>query len=200
MARELHDTLAHTLSGLAVQLEAVSALWTVNPEQARSMVEKSLGATRSGLGETRRAIQALRASPLEDLGLVRALEDLAKETAGRAGLKLELELPPDIEGLPNEAAHCFYRIGQEAMENAVRHGNGRSLAVKLSGDAAGLFMEIRDDGEGFDPDGVDDGKHFGLKGMRERAELIHASLRIESRSSIGTSLSLSWHRQAGGAG
>jgi signal transduction histidine kinase len=194
MARELHDTVAHTLSGLAVHLEAVSALWTVDPGQARSMIERSLGATRSGLGETRRAIKALRASPLEDLGLVKALEDLAKETARRAGLRLELELPPDIEGLPHEAGHCFYRIGQEAMENTVRHSNARALAVRLSGGSANLSMEIRDDGKGFDPGTVDDEKCFGLRGMRERAELIHASLRIESGLGKGTVLSLSWQQ------
>jgi signal transduction histidine kinase len=69
VARELHDTLAHTLSGLSVQLEAVRAYWDVDPEKARSTLEESLKEAHSGLGETRRALQALRASPLDDFGL-----------------------------------------------------------------------------------------------------------------------------------
>ena len=68
LARELHDTLAHTLSGLAVQLEAVEALWEAEPDKSHRMLQDSLGHTRSGLKEARRAIQALRATPLEDLG------------------------------------------------------------------------------------------------------------------------------------
>lgn len=86
MARELHDTLAHTLSGMAVQLEAVQSLWDSSPEEARTMLGKSLAATRSGLTETRRALQALRASPLDDLGLALALRNLAESAATRAGL------------------------------------------------------------------------------------------------------------------
>jgi signal transduction histidine kinase len=77
MARELHDTLAHTLSGLAVQLEGVKSLWEANPEKSRDMLDGSLEATRSGLTETRKAIQSLRATPLEDLGIILAINELA---------------------------------------------------------------------------------------------------------------------------
>src|SRR5947208_742021 len=69
LARELHDTLAHSLSGVTVQLEAVQALWELNPMEARRMLDQALQHTRGGLNEARRALQALRASPLEDLGL-----------------------------------------------------------------------------------------------------------------------------------
>jgi signal transduction histidine kinase len=121
VARELHDTLAHTLSGLAVQLEAVDSLWTSDREQAHTLLRHSLQATRDGLTETRNAIQSLRAAPLEDLGLARALQDYAEATAGRTGFRLDLDLPKKLDGLPLEVEQCFYRIGQEALENAARH-------------------------------------------------------------------------------
>ncbi|RJQ79675.1 MAG: sensor histidine kinase [Desulfobacteraceae bacterium] len=192
LARELHDTLAHTLSGLAVQLEAIDTLWTGNSGQARRMLHQSLAATREGLTETRKAIQAIRATPLQDLGLVQAIRRLAGAKAEQSGLRLSLDLPPGIEGLPPEVEQCFYRIGQEAIENAARHAQASSLGVMLAGGAGQLQMVITDDGIGFDPAAVEPGRHFGLQGISERAGLIHAVLDVASAPGKGTRLSLAW--------
>ena len=83
LSRELHDTLAHTLSALAVQIDAVMAVWEPIPAKARTMLEEMLGTTRSGLDETRRALGALRASPLEEMGLAVALRAFAEDFAAR---------------------------------------------------------------------------------------------------------------------
>ncbi len=88
LARELHDTLAHRLSSLSVQLEAVESVWRKAPDQAHELLVKARANARSGLTETRRALQALRASPLEDLGLVLAVDNLATATAARNGLAM----------------------------------------------------------------------------------------------------------------
>src|SRR4029078_5838718 len=85
VARDMHDTLAHTLSAVSVQLEAADSVWDSQPQQAHELLQKSLASARAGLGETRRAVRALRASPLDDLGLGLALRDLAESTADRAG-------------------------------------------------------------------------------------------------------------------
>lgn len=203
MARELHDTLAHTLSSVAVQLEAVDSLWTSDWEQAHHILRRSLGATREGLTETRQAIQSLRATPLEDLGLVHALRGYAESTARRAGFQLLLDLPDTIDGLSPEVEQCFYRIGQEALENAARHANAKTIQVKLMQNDLVLRMEISDDGTGFDMQTADSGLHFGLQGMRERAQVIHADLEIFSQPDEGTCLTLVWNgenRQNGGVG
>jgi signal transduction histidine kinase len=192
VARELHDTLAHTLSGVAVQLEAVESLWTSDRRQARGILRHSLRATRDGLTETRKAIQALRATPLEDLGLCRALRDYAEAAAGRAGFQLQLELPEQPAGLPAEVEQCFYRIGQEAIENVVRHAETKTVRVSLVQAGAGLHMEIADDGIGFDPQAASPGPHFGLQGMDERAQAIHAVLDVASRPGGGTCVRLNW--------
>jgi signal transduction histidine kinase len=196
VARELHDTLAHTLSGLAVQLEAVDSLWNSDRDQAHHLLQHSLQATREGLTETRKAIQSLRATPLEDMGLANALREYAEATAGRIGVRVDLDLPRGLGSLLPEVEQCFYRIGQEAIENVARHAQAKSLRVKLIRTASGLCMEIADDGVGFDSHSVQADRHFGLQGMRERAQLIHADLELVSQPGAGTRLTLSWHGEA----
>jgi len=190
MARELHDTLAHTLSALAVQLETVKAYWEVDPMAAQGMLDKSLETTRSGLQETRRALKSLRASPLDDLGLVLALRKMAEETAARANLRLELSLPDQPVSDSAEGAHAIYRVAQEAMANAAHHAQAQTLAVRLSVNGSGLSLEVRDDGQGFNRQQGQTAGHFGLAGMVERAQLAGGQLTIDSRPGRGTTIRL----------
>ena len=195
LARELHDTLTHTLSGVAVQLEAVDSLWDGDHEHAHQILQSSLKTTRDGLTETRKAIQSLRATPLEDLGLAQAICAYAEAAASQEGIHLHLDLPRDIEGLPPGVEQCFYRIGQEAIVNTTRHAQAKSIWVRMEKSPGGLQMVIEDDGSGFDLHAVEAGRHFGLQGMRERAQIIGAGLEISSRSGEGTRLRLSWQEK-----
>ena len=177
LARELHDTLAHTLSALSVQLETVKAYWDVDPAAAKQMLDRSLDATRSGLQETRRALKSLRASPLDDLGLILALRRMSEETARRANLALDLSLPSNSLLLPEGVEQTIYRIAQEALANVAHHANARTLRVQLSTNSSagsgqsgtGLSLIVQDDGLGFDPQQAQTAGHFGLPGMDERA-------------------------------
>lgn len=190
LAREFHDTLAHTLSAVAVQLEAVSALQKTNPAKAAEMLEQSLAITRSGLGETRRAILALRAAPLEDLGLRGALESLARSSAERFGWELHLDLAEELNGLTPEVEHSLYRIVEEALRNAGDHASARRLDLSLRRVDSTLELTLADDGAGFtyDPAALDD--RFGLRGMHERARAIGGELSIASTPGQGTRLRL----------
>jgi signal transduction histidine kinase len=190
MARELHDTLAHTLSAVAIQLEALDALWDGDPQAARKTLLLSRDLTRSGLLETRRALQALRANPLEDLGLVLAMRHLAETTATRAGLQLSLDMSHKLGQLPPFAEQSVYRIAEEALNNTVRHANARHLTVSLKRNPKQVMLLIADDGLGFDTAQPTQDGHFGLLGMRERAALCNALLRIESAPGKGTSICL----------
>jgi signal transduction histidine kinase len=190
MARELHDTLAHTLSGLSVQLETVKAYWDVDPAAAQQMLDKSLGATRSGLQETRRALKSLRASPLDDLGLVLALRKLAEETAARANLQLDLSLPERLPALSPDVEQCIYRVAQEAVANAAHHANAHTLIVQLSVNGRGVSLLVRDDGLGFNVRQGEASGRFGLPGMRERAQLGGGQLTIDSQPGQGTMIRL----------
>ena len=190
MSRELHDTLAHTLSGLAVQLEAVRSLWQSAPERSYGMLEDSLLATRTGLTESRKAIQALRASPLEDLGLALALRNLAESAASRAGATLRLEIPTNLEKLAPDVEQCLFRVAQESLENIVCHAEAQHIIVQLVREDTRLVLSIGDDGQGFDPAQVDGNKQFGLKGLQERVAMFAGELQIQSRAGQGTTICL----------
>ena len=190
MSRELHDTLAHTLSGLAVQLEAARSLWQSAPDRSYAMLEDSLLATRTGLTESRKAIQALRASPLEDLGLTLALRNLAESAASRTGAVLSLELPTDLEKLAPDVEQCIFRVAQESLENIVRHAEAQRLTFQMVREGANLILSISDDGKGFDPAQVDVQKQFGLKGLRERVAMFAGELQIHSQPGQGTTIRL----------
>ena len=189
MARELHDTLAHTLSALSVQLETVKAYWEVDPATAQHMLDKSLTATRSGLQETRRALKSLRASPLDDLGLGLALRKLAEETAQRANLRLHLAVPEYLPSLTPAVEQCIYRVAQEATANVAHHANARRLTVQLTFDGQ-VALQVSDDGCGFDTQQMESAGHFGLSGMRERAELVGGTLTVTSQPGQGTTVQL----------
>jgi signal transduction histidine kinase len=191
MACELHDTLAHTLSGLAVQLEAVRSAWPSAPDKAGRMLDDALASTRNGLTETRRAIGSLRASLLEDLGLGLAVRDLAEDAASRMEAHLDLEIPATIEVLPPAVEQGVYRVAQEALENAVRHSEARRLGVRLATAGGCLTLTVTDDGRGFDVSKADLTGHFGLMGIRERAEMVGGSLEVRSRPGEGTVVELS---------
>jgi signal transduction histidine kinase len=191
MSRELHDTVVHTLSGLAVQLEAVKAYFDVDPATAKGLIDQSLKATRSGLQETRRAIKALRASPIDDLGVVDALRQLAGNAAQRANLVLRIELPEENIYLSPDVEQCVFRIAQESVENVVHHANAKNLLVKFSVSNNDLELQVKDDGIGFHPQAnLTPPGHFGLTGMKERAQLVGGDLTITSHPNSGSAIQL----------
>lgn len=191
LARELHDTLSHTLSSLAVQLEAVESVWRDAPDQAHALLIKAIANTRGGLAETRRALQALRSSPLEDLGLGLALRNLAESTAKRDGLKLVKDIPSQVEGLVPAVEQCIYRVAQEALENVARHAQASTIRVALAQQDDGRWqLLVQDDGQGFDPaTGIGDGR-YGLQGMQERAAMVGGRLDLSSQPGSGTQIRL----------
>jgi signal transduction histidine kinase len=191
VARELHDTLAHTLSGTALELEAVKTLWENDPRKARALLDRALSAVRDGLIETRRALQALRAAPLEDLGLALAVRELAEATAAQIGATLSWQGEARLDRMPAAIEQCVYRVAQEALENIVRHAEARQIGVKLNRNDRHLNLEVSDNGCGFELSAVDAAHHFGLQGMRERVEMVGGHLEIESQLKRGTTIRLS---------
>jgi len=190
LARELHDTLAHTLSGLSVQLEAVDAYWTVDPKTARSLLDQSLSVAHTGLEETRRALKALRASPLDDLGLGLALTAMIKETTANSNLILDLSIINEMSILAPDIEQCIYRVAQEAVTNAVKHANARNLTVRLESKDGKTVLMVQDDGVGFDTDKKIESAGYGLIGMQERAQFAGADLTIKSSRKSGTIIML----------
>ena len=192
MARELHDTLAHTLSAMTVQIGALEVLWDTDAQAGHEMLSGIRDMSRTGLHELRRALHALRASPLEDLGFALALRQLAEAAAERAGLQLEISLPDQINLKPEVEQH-LYRIAEEAVTNVVRHANATRLTLSMRRKRGRLGLHVIDNGVGFDPVAQEaqertSNNGYGLVGMRERALLCGAELNIASRPQQGTTI------------
>ena len=196
LARELHDTLAHTLSGLTVQLEAIHTVLQTDQEDVDKMLEKALFSARNGLEETRRALKALRAEPLEDLGLQLALQNLATNTKARTRLDIHLNISDGGPTFTQEEEQMIYRITQEALENITHHANAKNVWLTLGHQSGKSVLSIRDDGTGFDMAMLSKKKdRLGLKGMRERAEMLNACLDIDSQPDQGTLIQLKLRNQ-----
>ena len=190
LARELHDTMAHTLSGLSVQLEVVRAYLDVDVYAARSTLDKSLVAAHSGLIETRRAIQAMRASSVEDLGLTQAIKSMSESAATRANLELDLSIPQEKMSLSPDVEQCIYRIAQEAITNVMKHARAKKLTVKLEFTDGKVMLTVRDDGIGFAVMKSQETSQLGLKGMHERAQLVGGKLDVISTPGKGAVVQL----------
>jgi signal transduction histidine kinase len=194
LARELHDTLAHSLSAVTVQLEAVRSLWQLAPDRAWDMLREADETARRGMIEARRAMQDLRASPLQESGLILALQDLAETAAERSGADLEVHFSQDVDGcLSATVEQGVYRIAQEALENVVRHAQARSIVVRLERSGSAVQLTVQDDGRGMNGDAQGaDGRQerLGVRGMEERAHMIGGQLEISSPEGHGTTLLL----------
>lgn len=187
LARELHDTLAHTLSAASVQLEAANSLWQSDHDRSHKAMTQAMAITRDGLAETRRALKALRASPLEDLGLALALKELGELTRQRSGAQVTVVVPAQMEPLPAEVEQTLYRAAQEALENIVRHARAGHVDVALCQNGALITMTIQDDGAGFDVDSAQARpERFGLSGMAERVSALGGRMSITSSPGAGT--------------
>lgn len=187
VARELHDTLAHTLSAITVQLEAVHSLVSPPGERLASMLERTTVLARSGLGEVRRALRELRASPLEDLGLVLAVRGLVEGLSERTGVELVLVLPEGPLHLSEAVEQGLFRIAQEAIENIEHHSGANRVRFELTVRDDNLSLTVCDNGRGFEPNAVDE-DHYGLRGIKERAELLGGTFSLTTAPSQGTLL------------
>jgi signal transduction histidine kinase len=185
LAREMHDTLAHTLSGQAVNLEAIKLMMPGDQDEIVSMLDQTLENTRTGLAETRRALKALRSKPLEDLGLAIAVRNLAFEAASRGEFELELNVAKTLPEFKPEVGQAIYRISQETLANIVRHADARHVSLRLGIDDHVLNLVITDDGRGVDLDRVNYREKHGIQGMQEYAAVVGGIMTVESQPGKG---------------
>lgn len=195
IARDLHDTLAHTLSGLSIQLEAAVTIVDKDNGQLRKLLDKARSTIRLGLNDTRRSLESLRASPLEDFGLLLALQRLIDNAQGRTDIPMISSLPTEKPDWSKQLEEAAYRIAQEALENTIRHSYATEVKLELKGDSKNLYMRIGDNGKGFDVKLFGNKNRFGLKGMRERALAIGGELEIESQPDKGCAIRFMWKSQ-----
>ncbi len=193
IAREIHDNLAQELLGISVQLEVVARTMPPAAELAKSHLDRVRMLVRHGVAEARRYVWDLRSQALDHKDLPTALTETARRLTTGTATQAQVEVSGIFRPLKPSVENNLLRIGQEAINNAVRHGQAQRILINLLFDSKRVQLRIRDDGCGFDQQISNNGdsNHFGLLGMRERAEEIGGTLSINSIVQKGTEVTVS---------
>ena len=191
IARDLHDTLAHSMMAMLTEIRLIRKLHLHDPASLPEELDHAEQVAHQGLKEARAAITQLRFNAVRDVGLGVALADAIKLFSERTGLVVDYTSDPGAASFADERAETLFRIAEEALRNVERHAMASRVRVRLSDAADGhLTLSIEDDGVGFDTAASLPG-HYGLVGLREQAQLIGAKLSIQSVLQAGASLRLS---------
>jgi len=182
LARELHDELGQSLTGVLLQIDQAS-----RHPGATELEEAREGARRS-LDEVRRIARDLRPDLLEELGLASALHALATRLTRQRGVIVERRLDADLPPLDDDAEVVIYRVAQEALTNVARHSGARRASIELAQADGVVTLTIDDDGRGVPAHVGDEAR--GITGMRERALLVHGRLRVGRGPERGTRVRL----------
>lgn len=188
-ARELHDETLQSLSALRVGLS--TAKRSKQPEALDRAVNGAIEHLEDSITNLRALITDLRPASLDELGTGAAVQALCERVSGHgmqvdASVELAYEEGREPTRHTPELETAIYRIAQEALTNAIKHGKAKRVAVEIREQGAEVRVIVRDDGEGFDPDASTEG--FGLLGMRERVQLLDGTLRIDSSGQSGTTI------------
>jgi ligand-binding sensor domain-containing protein/signal transduction histidine kinase len=188
IAREIHDTLAQGFVAVSVQLELVARTLSISTESAQQLLKQIQLSVQNSLAEARRSIWQLRSQDSDDEDLPSKLSKIATQVTSTTPIKVRFQVLGTYRRLPHDVEQELLKIGQEAVANVVRHANADHIKIDLNFEAKKLKLAIADDGRGFagDPSSFYSNGHFGLKGMRERAERIDAKLTVKSTAGEGT--------------
>lgn len=192
LARELHDDTIQAVIALKQRVQIAQR--TVKDQTSLRTLNELETLAEQTVEDLRRLTRALRPIYLEDLGLVTALEMLARETSENNLLNVHFQKTGDENRLAPEVELALYRIAQEALSNILRHANATQAFLQISFDDHEVKLEVRDDGVGFEmpksPTDFAPSGHFGLLGIRERTDLIGGRLEVQSEAGQGTRLSV----------
>jgi signal transduction histidine kinase/ligand-binding sensor domain-containing protein len=197
IARELHDTLLQSFQGLLLRFQSAAKLLPERPDDARQRLDNAIQQAAEAITEGRDAVQGLRSSAFETNDLANAIaalaEELTKDSATGESPIIDLEVEGAPRGLNPVVRDEAYRIAGEALRNAFRHAQARRIALEIRYDKRHFRLRVRDDGKGID-EGImqrQPSGHFGLPGMRERAEIVGGRLEVWSKLNSGTQVELS---------
>ena len=196
VARELHDTLLQTFHGILFRFQAAVNMLPERPVEAKEKFESTIDRAAQALTEGRDAIQDLRASTVVTNDLAVAITTLGEELAASGVNGHDTVVHVAVQGTSRDLHPILrddiYRIAGEALRNAFRHAHAHRIEVEITYDDRQFRLQVRDDGKGMDPAVLADQRrgHFGLPGMRERAELVGGRLDVWSEVGAGTEIDL----------
>ena len=194
LARELHDDLSQRLAAVTIETGAL-----VNRVEGGKGVEVdeftgALGKVKGQLigicDDLHRMSHRMHPSVLDDFGLPDALRTECVELSARSGIPIDYIGPIDFEEIPKEMSLCLYRIAQEALWNAVKYSSSDRIYVQLTSDSEFVYMEIKDNGVGFDLNAKSPKKGLGLASMRERVRLVGGTIKLQASPGAGVSIAV----------
>jgi PAS domain S-box-containing protein len=186
IARELHDDINQRIALLAVNLERLKGDLPASATAVAHSLDE-VGEQVSGLGSDIQALShRLHSSKLEYLGIAAAASSFCREISETQGVRIDFHSEGVPKKLPQEIALCFFRVLQEAIQNALKHSGSLDLQVWLRGAPNEIELAVSDSGIGFDPEEAITGRGLGLTSMKERLKLVHGELFVESQPQRGT--------------
>jgi two-component system nitrate/nitrite sensor histidine kinase NarX len=192
LARNLHDAVNQSLFSAGLIAEVLPRLWDRDREEARRSLEDLRRLTRGAMAEMRSLLAELRPSTLTDADLGDLVRLLGNAFTGRTNIPVGLTLEGQ-GALPAEVQVAFYRVCQEALNNAAKHARAGAVDIHLKNANVAVELTIGDDGQGFYPEQTASG-HYGLSMMHERAEAVGAILSVTSQPGHGTEITMRWTR------
>jgi len=185
IAREIHDNLAQEMMSISVQLEVVARTMPPEANVAKGHLDRVRLLVRHGIAEARRYVWDLRSQALDNSDLPTALTETARRLTSDSSIDAQVQVGGIFRPLPRPVEDNLLRIAQEAINNAVTHAHPDHVVIDLNFDIHRVKLSVRDDGRGFDPAVGEKNGHFGLVGMRERAQRIGGTLNIVSSIETG---------------
>ncbi len=190
IARDLHDTLAHSMMAMLSEVRLLRRIQSRDPKALADELARAEQIAQEGLNAARTAITQMRVNAVRDTGLGAALERLFTRFLDHTGISGEFSSDAAAANVGDERAETIYRIAEEALRNIERHAHATrvTMSLRIVG-ATHLEFQVEDNGIGFDPQAIAEG-HFGIVGLREQAQLIGADLEIRSLYNSGTTVRL----------
>jgi signal transduction histidine kinase len=183
ISRELHDVIAQTLTGINVRLAALKKESTSSTEELQQKIASTQLLVQKSVDIVHRFARELRPTVLDDLGLIPALQSFMKSFTEETGIRVSLKAFAGVEQSNGNRRTALYRVAREALTNVARHSHASHVEVSIQEKEGGICMEIRDNGKGFDVDGVPHSKmrgRLGLLGMKERVEMVGGTFSVNS--------------------
>lgn len=172
LAREIHDTLGHTLTGIITGLDACVTLVDIAPEATKEQLQVIADVARNGMTDVRRSVKALRPDALEKMELQKALVTMIEEMRKATNAKIEYDCTAELKNFNKDEEEIIYRIVQESITNAIRHGKADRIWISINMEYNVMSVRIKDNGVGCSQ--IEKG--FGLHHMEERLHMLHGSL------------------------
>jgi len=189
LARELHDDVSQRLAAVSIETGTLE-----NKMSESSEIKESLGKLKKNLigicDDLHRMSRHMHPSVLDDFGLSEAIRSECGELSQRWGIPIELHCSKRFPEIPKSVALCLYRVAQESLWNAIRHSGGSKITIELKSDAEFVYMDISDDGKGFEPSEVQKTRRLGLASMSERIRLVSGTIRTRSAPGQGVTISV----------